>query len=71
MLISLNVGQCPECDGQLEVIDVDDVSMLCQCVECDHSDAYESDAFGDGGIDYYFPFYAERQMVDLGDPGRS
>ncbi len=68
MLISLNDGQCPECEGQLEVIEVDDCSMLCQCVECDHASSYEPDAFGDGCVDYYLPFYAESHQVDLGNP---
>ncbi|MEL7499536.1 MAG: hypothetical protein AAFN77_18175 [Planctomycetota bacterium] len=70
MLVSLDDGACLECEGQLEVIDVDDCSMLVQCVECEASITVEPDAFGDGCIDYYIPFYAESQMIDLGDPGR-
>ena len=70
MLISLDDGTCFECDGQLKVIEVDDCSMLVECVECENSIVVEPDAFGDGCVDYYIPFYAESQMVDLGNPER-
>ena len=66
MLVSLDDGACPECKGQLRVIEVDDSSMLVQCVDCNESMKVEPDAFGDRCVDYYVPFYAESQMFDLG-----
>ena len=68
MLVSLKDGACCQCEGQLKVVGADDCSMLVECVECNHSTSVEPDAFGDGGVDYYIPFYSESQLVHFGDP---
>ena len=70
MLVSLKDGACPECEGQLKVMEVDEYSMSVQCVDCEEVMRVEPDAFGDGCVDYYIPFYAESQMADLADPER-
>ena len=38
MFIKREDGTCRECDGTLEIVDVDDVSMTVCCLEC--SDSY-------------------------------
>lgn len=60
MLVNREDGTCRECDGTLEIVDVDDVSMTVCCVECLDSYRIEPDGFGDGCIDYYIPFYAQK-----------
>ena len=53
MLVSKRDGCCPECSGQLEIVDADDCSMEVVCIECDEEMRVETDAFGDGGITYW------------------
>jgi len=60
MLVNREDGTCRECDGTLEIVDVDDVSMTVCCLECLDSYRTEPDGFGDGCVDYYIPFYAQK-----------
>ena len=62
MLVNRNDGTCRECDGTLEIVDVDDISMTVCCMECG-GDEYkvEPDAFGDGCVTYYIPLYAHKE----------
>ncbi len=57
MLVNREDGTCRDCDGTLEIVDVDDISMTVCCMECD-GDEYkvEPDAFNDGCVTYYTPF---------------
>lgn len=63
MLVNLSDGACRSCGGQLEITDVDDATMTVICTEPGCSDSYpvETDAFGDGGIDYYPGFLGEER----------
>ena len=45
----------------LEIIDADDATMTVQCLDCGESYIVETDAFGDGAIDYY-PQFVARQL---------
>ena len=54
-------GTCSKCDeGELEVIDADDVSMTVECGGCGACYPVEHDAFGDGGIDDVLRYFARR-----------
>lgn len=60
MLVNLEDGQCRSCQNQLEIIDIDDVSMQVECISCGESYEVETDAFGDGCLTYYFAIIADR-----------
>lgn len=53
MKVDLQDGACRSCGGQLEISDVDDVTLFVDCVECGDSYQVETDAFNDGGIKYW------------------
>ena len=53
-------GHCRSCGGPLDVIDADDATMTVACADCGDTYLVETDAFGDGGIDYYPAFMAEK-----------
>lgn len=59
VLVSPSDGVCRECGGTLHVTDADDVSMLVECDECGEGYCVESDAFGDGGLEYWPAIMAE------------
>ena len=65
MLVDLKDGSCRSCNGQLEITDVDDVSMSVTCLECHDTYDVESDAFGDGCMTYYFPLIAQREGIEF------
>jgi len=65
MLVDLKDGSCRSCNGQLEITDVDDVSMTVVCLECSDSYDVETDAFGDGCMTYYFPLMAQRDGIEF------
>ena len=50
MKVDLRDGSCRECGGPLDIIDVDDVSIIVACTECSHIYPVEPDAFG---LDYW------------------
>jgi hypothetical protein len=56
-------GKCKECSGTLQVIEVDDATMEVECKECGTTYKVETDAFNDGGIDYW-PRMMAAQMED-------
>ena len=60
MLVDLADGQCRSCQHQLEIVDIDDVSMHVECTSCGESYEVETDAFGDGCVTYYFAMMADR-----------
>jgi len=43
----------------LEITDIDDATMQVSCTECHDVYLVETDAFNDGGMDYYFRFLLE------------
>ena len=63
MLVDLKDGRCRSCDSQLEIVEVDDISMLVRCMECDDTYSVETDAFGDGCMTYYVGFM-QQQMEE-------
>ena len=65
MLVDLKDGSCRSCNGQLEITDVDDVSMSVTCLECHDSYDVETDAFRDGCMTYYFPLMAQRDGIEF------
>ncbi len=62
MRVNLRDGRCRSCRGELEIIDADDATMTVQCVNpgCGEEYPVETDAFNDGGMDYWPGFLAER-----------
>lgn len=60
MLVNRNEGTCQVCDGTLEVVDADDATMTVSCTKCGETYPVEPDAFGDGCMDYYVPFYSRK-----------
>lgn len=52
-------GVCSECGGALVVTDADDISLLVECEECGEVRTMETDAYGDGGIEYWPAIMAE------------
>jgi len=68
MYVDIKDGVCRTCEGQLEIIDVDDVSMTVQCMgECGDCYDVETDAFGDGCLKYYVPLMANRLFGEVRD----
>jgi hypothetical protein len=61
MQVSLKDGSCRSCKGQLEIIEADDATMTVACVDCADSYVVETDAFGDGAIEYWPAFIAEQE----------
>jgi hypothetical protein len=59
MRVSKRDGACRSCGGQLEITGADDATMTVECLDCGDEYPVETDAFGDGGIDYYPRFLAE------------
>jgi len=57
-------GRCRSCAGALEIIDVDDAAMTVRCTDCGDSYLVETDAFGDGCMEYYPRFLLERLEGD-------
>ena len=45
--------RCADCDGEMQVVDADDISLFVECVDCESEIRVEVDALGDGGIDYW------------------
>ena len=61
MLVNREDGTCRECDGTLEIVDVDDATMTVFCTECDTGTyKVEPDAFGDGCMNYFVPFSVQK-----------
>lgn len=54
MRVNPRDGQCRECGGELDITDVDDVTMEVQCTQCGDTYSVETDAFGDGCMTYRF-----------------
>ena len=67
MLVDLEDGQYRECGGQLEITEIDDVSLLVFCTECEEDYAVETDAFGDGCVKYFLPLQATKLGLDPND----
>ncbi len=63
MLVDRTDGTCASCEGQLEIINADDISMTVQCTECDEGYGVEPDAFGDGCVEYYIPFMTQQYLA--------
>ena len=61
MHVSLRDGRCRNCKGQLEIIEADDATMTVMCLDCGDNYVVETDAFGDGAIDYWPAFIAEQE----------
>lgn len=53
MLVDLRDGKCRSCNGQLEIVGVDDATMDVECTQCGDGYTVEPDAFNDGGIRYW------------------
>jgi len=60
MRVDRKDGRCRECGGTLEIVDVDDATMLVECEECGDSYSVEPDAFGDGCMTYYLGAVQEK-----------
>jgi len=60
MQVNPKDGVCRSCGGAIEVVDADDPTMTAEC-ECGDTYQVEPDAFGDGCMQYYVPFLAERE----------
>jgi hypothetical protein len=60
-------GTCRSCTGELDIIDVDDVSMTVACTNCGDTYNVETDAFGDGCMEY-LPAFLANQGYDPDPP---
>lgn len=60
-------GNCRECGGHLDVIDVSDVTLTVVCANCCESYDVETDAFGDGCMTYWPAAIAEKLKAETGD----
>ena len=63
MLVNLKDGACRSCGQTLKIVAADDATLTVECVECGDSYDVETDAFHDGGIDYY-PRFLARQLAE-------
>ena len=50
MQVDRKDGTCRTCQGELTIIDADDVTMTVECNECGDTYDVETDAFGDGCV---------------------
>jgi hypothetical protein len=57
--VSPTDGSCRQCGGPLTITDADDATMQVACDSCGDEYAVETDAFGDGGIEYWPAIMAE------------
>lgn len=57
--VSPSDGVCRDCGGTLSVVDGDDCSMFVECSDCGDRYCVETDAFGDGGVEYWPQIMAE------------
>lgn len=60
MLVHKSHGVC-HCGGQIEILEVDDVAMDCECTKCGDDTRVEIDAFKDGGVHYWPMMMAEQE----------
>lgn len=66
MRVNLRDGSCRTCGGELEITDADDAAMTVECSECGDLYLVETDAFGDGGIEYYPAFLTGQERPKAG-----
>ena len=59
MLVELIDGRCRTCGGQLKITGADDATLDVECTQCDDGYTVETDAFNDGGINYWPEMMAE------------
>ena len=59
--VSPSDGVCRDCGGSLVVTDGDDVSLFVKCESCGDAYSVETDALGDGGIEYWPAIMVELQ----------
>ena len=64
MKVNKQDGDCRDCRGDLEVVEVGDATMTVECLECGETYAVEPDAFGDGGVTYYVGFLTEQAEAE-------
>ena len=64
MKVKREDGTCRECDGDLKIVAVDDVTMTVECQACGDSYEVETDAFGDGCMTYYVEFVMNHKPDD-------
>ena len=67
MNVDLADGACRSCEGQLQILDFDDVSLHVTCMDCGDSYEVETDAFGDGCVKYYFGHVTKRVLGEEHD----
>ena len=65
MLVDLPDGKCRSCNGQLEIVGVDDATMDVECTECGDGYTVEPDAFHDRGIKYWPEAMAAMEEEEL------
>jgi hypothetical protein len=67
MQVNPRDGCCRSCGGTLEITDADDATMTVFCSECGDSYLVETDADGDGCMEYY-PGFLQEQLQKGGEP---
>ncbi|MEL7496559.1 MAG: hypothetical protein AAFN77_03050 [Planctomycetota bacterium] len=67
MLVDREDATCRECQGQLEIDEIDDCSMFVTCTGCGYEMQVEPDAFGDGCINYFWPMQCLAEGLDPND----
>jgi transcription elongation factor Elf1 len=60
MRVNPKDGRCRSCNSVLEIVDATDAAMTVQCDTCGEIYDVETDAFHDGGMEYYVGFLAEQ-----------
>lgn len=60
MRVNPKDGRCRSCNGELDIIEVSDAAMTVECGSCGDTFDVETDAFHDGGIEYYVGFLTEQ-----------
>lgn len=65
MRVELSDGKCRSCNGQLEIVGVDDATMDVECTACGDGYTVEPDAFNDGGIKFWPEAMAELEEEEF------
>lgn len=60
MIVNRNDSTCRDCDGTLEIVDVDDARLTVFCLECKSHYKIEPHDLGTCYSDYFVPFSAQK-----------
>jgi DNA-directed RNA polymerase subunit M/transcription elongation factor TFIIS len=64
MRVDLKDGRCRSCGSALEITEATEDALFVECTECGDSYEVETDAFGDGCMNYWLAMMTSREEGD-------